>query len=88
MGLYDIVPHLSPTPNMEKRKNGDIHGIHPPLRVVLVREEIRRGPLHVPFHLRFSGKHVLRFIDSHISETGRSWTRGFSIYPREYSVSI
>ena len=61
--------------------------IHPYV-VVLVREEIRRGPLHVPFHLRFSGKHVLRFIDSHISETGRSWTRGFSIYPREYSVSI
>jgi len=58
------------------------------LRVTLVREEVGRGPLHVPFYLRFPRKHVLCFINSHFSETGHSWVRSFSIYQGEYSVSI
>ena len=60
----------------------------PPLRVISVREKVSRGPLHVPLHLRFPRKHVLCFINTHVSETGLSWARGFSIYPREYSVSV
>lgn len=47
---------------------------HPPLRFILVRKEVRRGSLHVSFHLRFPRKHVLRFVNSHISETGHSWS--------------
>ena len=61
-------------PQIWKNVSTMIDAIFPPaLRVILVREEVRRGPLHVPFHLRFPRKHVLRFIDSHISETGLSW---------------